>query len=171
MTDRLTSRRPRSLTTFVISLCCATALLVGGIFTVLLVSIIDQRTANSSAASAADQLSQAFAVERSAVDLETGLRGYLLTQDRAFLSPYYQARSRLPRQLTNLLALARTATERSDIKAIDHSVAAYIDSYAGPLVAMRGRLSRAQAVSVTAMGKRRLDALRAQLSALSATDL
>src|SRR5277367_855403 len=44
--------------------------------------------------------------ERMVIDLETGLRGYLLTNQRLFLEPYFQARVGLAAQLPRLEQLA-----------------------------------------------------------------
>ncbi len=45
---------------------------------------------------ASDVILAATTVERSVVDLETGLRGYLIARSRTFLAPYDEARTRRP---------------------------------------------------------------------------
>ena len=85
------SRQKRSLTGLVSLLLGGGAVLVAAIFTILLVSVVDQRHENSSARRASDLLLQSLTVEGSVVDLETGLRGYLLTREPGFLSPYHEA--------------------------------------------------------------------------------
>jgi CHASE3 domain sensor protein len=51
------------------------------------------------------------------VDLETGKRGYLLTGDRTFLSPYEQARKDLEGVLTEAQAVAENGMEDERVAA------------------------------------------------------
>lgn len=161
----------RSLTGLVVGLCGGTAVLVAAMFTILLVSVSDLRQEDASARRASDLLAQSIAVERSTVDLETGLRGYLITQDVSFLSPYQQARARLPGQLASLRSLVETDDERRQVDAINFSIMHYVESYAVPLIAQHGSLGRRQELRATSQGRHLIDALRNRFSALARSEL
>jgi two-component system, sensor histidine kinase and response regulator len=158
----------RSLTALVIALFSATALLVGAIFTVLLVSVTNLRDADTVARRSSDLLAQAFADERSVVDMETGLRGFLLTRQPGLLQPYNQAQAQLPGELATLRSLARDGVEQRSIGEISVGTRRYIADYAKPLISTGGRLSASRQVQETLRGKQLLDVLRADFSAFDA---
>jgi two-component system sensor histidine kinase/response regulator len=149
----------------------AVVLVVAGVFAALVASIehvhhqADQRHRNLEAVVTADQS------ERSVVDLETGLRGFLLTRQERFLQPYWAALKVLPQELASLRAeVANTpiqATRATDLAA---SIASYEQHYAQPLAASGAMLSPARVVAVTSAGKRLLDGIRAQFDTFGATE-
>jgi CHASE3 domain sensor protein len=159
------------MTRIVIGLFSATAVLLGGVFVVLLVSVISLREDDSRARKSSDVLLQALAVERSVVDLETGLRGFLLTGQARFLEPYEQARERLPAQLGSLRHLAGNGRERAWVDELSTGISRYIEDYAMPLLGSGARLSAAQKVAVTSRGKQLVDSLRSSFDALEAGQL
>jgi CHASE3 domain sensor protein len=63
------------------------ALIVGATFAVLLTSVADLRQAEGRATRSHDVLVTANRLERLAVDLETGLRGFLITGEDRYLQP------------------------------------------------------------------------------------
>jgi two-component system sensor histidine kinase/response regulator len=163
--------RARSLTSFVIGLFSATALVLGGVFALLLVSVTTLRDDDTQAQRSSDLFAQSFAVERSVVDLETGLRGFLLTRQSQFLQPYAQAKARLPAQIETLRGLARSQLEREQISGVSGAISNYISGYAAPLIATGGRLSVRRTSQVALRGKRLIDSLRARLAAFGAGEL
>jgi two-component system sensor histidine kinase/response regulator len=163
--------RARSLTGFVVGLTGATALIVAGIFVLLLISVVAQRNQNDRARRTSDLLVQADVVERSTVDLETGLRGFLITRQPAFLQPYTQARERLGAELAVLERTAAGQLELAEITLIRSSIVHYINGYAEPLVATAGHLSPRRVVEATARGKQMLDRLRAEFTTLTRDEL
>jgi PAS domain S-box-containing protein len=52
-------------------------------------------------------------------DVETGARGYVLTRDPQFLTPYYEARSRLPGELANLKRLQQSPSELASFQKLE----------------------------------------------------
>jgi two-component system, sensor histidine kinase and response regulator len=160
--------RPRSLTGLVIGLFGVTTLIVGGIFVVLLTSVINLRNADSTVRRSSDLLAQSYADEQSAVELETGLRGFLLTRQAGYLQPYTQAKTKLPAELTRLRSLAHDSVERASIRELATGIDAYIAKYAKPLASTGGHLTTAQEIRATSRGKRLLDAVRAKFSVLDA---
>ncbi len=116
-------------------------------------------------------LETASGVERSVVDLETGLRGFLLTRQPRFLAPYRQAVEALPRELTLLRStVAGNALQSRRAAALATSIGAYERNYAAPLARTGAQLTQAQIVTTTSDGKRLLDAIRARFSSFGATE-
>lgn len=99
----------------------------------------------------------AVRLEKLVLDLETGARGYAITNDRRFLEPYEAARRALPVQSKELLAFAPGPTSA----AVDRAWRSYLRDYAMPLVRMAEvSPSAAQAKITTGEGKRRVDHIR-----------
>jgi two-component system, sensor histidine kinase and response regulator len=163
------SRRERGLVTLVLAMCGVVGVLVIAMFAVLLLSVINLRANASRSRSTLNLPALSFNTERSTVDLETGLRGYLLTGQTNFLAPYTQARSVLPGQLAELQRLAASPAEKQDARAITTAIKSYIATYAQPLVAGDGKLTRAQNIATTVHGKRLFDALRTRFATFDAT--
>lgn len=81
---------------------CAFALVlvvVTGMFALQLLGATQQHEMGESARHSEQVLRVSNGLERRVIDLETGLRGYLLTGQEAFLAPYTEARDSIPGQL------------------------------------------------------------------------
>jgi signal transduction histidine kinase/CHASE3 domain sensor protein len=138
------------------------ALLIGGSFLLLLLSIRDIRNAERRSARSQQVLVAANELERLLLDLETGQRGFVLTGQEQFLEPWQQARRAFPHRAATLLALvAGDPTMRAKAREIARRERAYIEDYAVPLVneARRGDPA-ARSVAATLAGKRRIDVMR-----------
>ncbi|PRC42938.1 hypothetical protein C6A85_000000107915, partial [Mycobacterium sp. ITM-2017-0098] len=103
------------------------------------------------------------------VDQETGQRGFLLTGNPSFLDPYFEGQDtadRLVAELRTNLAGDVEGTQR--LNAVADAAAEWTAQAGDPQIAVRraGPLTQAQALEMTASGKRLFDALRTQLSAL-----
>jgi two-component system sensor histidine kinase ResE len=84
----------------------------------------------------------AVRIEKLVIDLSIGTRGYVLTQDRTFLTQWQTARAQLPAQAARLLALAPGRRSR----AIDAAWRSYLRSWSAPLIReARVRPARAKA--------------------------
>jgi signal transduction histidine kinase/ActR/RegA family two-component response regulator len=120
-------------------------------------------------------------VQTDVLDLETGLRGFVITQRERFLQPWIAARRRLPGDIA--LLRRRVPDEPAD-RALATTLArestAYLRDYTQPVIdAVRRGRPDASSETTTAAGKQRVDRLRpivarlrgnlnAQASALSA---
>ncbi len=138
------------------------AIVVGGMFAIMVVTVRSLDATSRAQRSTSQMTQDALALERLVVDLETGLRGYMLTDDRQFLEPYERARQELDPRLAGLEAAAPPLV-RPRIARIAEDIHSYVDDYTEPLI----RDHDADALEATAEGKRRLDNLRAQFAALS----
>src|SRR5690349_14856114 len=82
------------------------AIVVGGMFAIMVVTVRSLDATSRAQRSTGQFTQDALALERLVVDLETGLRGYMLTDDRQFLEPYENARQQLDTRLAGLEAAA-----------------------------------------------------------------
>ncbi|MDP9002486.1 MAG: ATP-binding protein [Myxococcota bacterium] len=73
------------------------------------------------------------------VDLETGKRGYLLTNDRSFLAPYEQARREFEGLLAEAQAVAENGMEDERVAAFGRLVREWIKNVSEPQIRARER--------------------------------
>jgi signal transduction histidine kinase/DNA-binding response OmpR family regulator len=161
----------RSLSGLVVTLFAIVALLVAVVFVVQLIATVNLRDDTVSGRQSTDLLTTSNDTEISVLNLETGLRGFLLTHQTRFLAPYRLARAQLGPQLTRLETLASGTAERQRVDSIESAIQSYITGYAQPLIATGGRLTRARAAGATSQGKQLLDALRVRFSELDTAQL
>jgi two-component system, sensor histidine kinase and response regulator len=161
----------RSLSGLVVTLFAIVALLVAVVFVAQLIAVINLRGDTVSGRRTTDLLTVSYGTEISVLDMETGLRGFLLTREPRFLQPYYTARGQLDTELARLDALATGRTETGSVGAIDGAIHSYITTYARPLIATGGNVTSRQAAAVTAHGKQLVDALRHRFAVFDGQEL
>jgi signal transduction histidine kinase len=150
--------------------CGVLALLVGLAVLAMLRGSAAVNDATDERADARMDLALVTQIEKDLLDLETGVRGFVITRDEQFLQPWQQARRRLPR---NLAALARRLSDPGDDRGLVRSLMQagmeYLRGYTQPLVAA-ARLGGPHAASnaTTAAGKRQVDRIRRLVDALAA---
>jgi PAS domain S-box-containing protein len=140
------------------------ALIVGAIFAILLVAIGELRDSSAAARHSEQVLAAANRLERRVIDLETGLRGLLLTRDERFLSPFRSAQAAVPPEAKRLQGLvANNPEQMARAKLLAKSIDNYLKGYVVPEV-LHGQLRTGspKAIRVIGEGKRRIDDLRAQ---------
>jgi signal transduction histidine kinase/CHASE3 domain sensor protein len=142
------------------------ATIVGGAFAVVLFAITELRGTTDLRRQTREALVAADTLEKHVIDLETGLRGFVITHDEHFLEPADEARAALP---GSVRALERRAAgepvQLARVQRIAGAMNAYVTQYALPLVdAVRRNDASARSVERTVAGKRRVDALRAGLN-------
>ncbi len=136
-------------------------LVVGLVITLLLSSMGALRTANRELQRSERALTFAFAAEKSVVDIETGLRGYLVTHQNAVLGPWRSGQVDAPRRLRALLEQLRDPAQKARVRQIADRVDAFITGYAVPLERRaRAGLTAPQRVAAVREGRRLLDAIR-----------
>jgi signal transduction histidine kinase/CheY-like chemotaxis protein len=156
----------RSISSLTGRVVLAGAALVTGLAVVLVVllnSIAGVDGARSARLVTDQGLTASALTQKALLDMETGLRGYVLTRDATFLAPWYQGLAAFPRQLSDLDRLSRAdnAADRAVVGAIARQGRSYISDYGDPLL-RRGLdgLSQAAITVSTVEGKRRVDSLR-----------
>ena len=137
------------------------ALIVGGAFAVLLLAISDLRASGRLVTHSREQLAAADRLEELVIDLETGVRGFVIARQERFLEPWKAARAAFPDEARTLERLADEPGQKELVQGIARDTAAYIKEYAVPLLnAARQNKPAPRSIAATAEGKRRVDALR-----------
>ena len=72
------------------------AILVSGAFVVLLLAIENLRESADETRDAREELIAADRLEKLVIDLETGVRGFVITGEESFLAPWNKARAAFP---------------------------------------------------------------------------
>jgi signal transduction histidine kinase len=161
-------RRP---TTIAFRMLLASALLacvITAALTALVVAVGSLRGAIRHEAHAKDTLAGALRLEAATRDVESSLRGYLLTSNERFLRPWRRSLASLGPAQRRLDALARDDPQlRPRVRALDRELHEYVADYAEPLIAI-ARFSPPIARSALAAeeGRRRADALRRRFDGL-----
>jgi signal transduction histidine kinase len=148
------------------------ALLVCGVFVVLLVSITQLRGAEAKARQSEQVLVVANGLERQIVDVQTGERGFVISGQESFLEPWNAAQAAFPGQAAELERLVADNPEQvARAERITQEGNSYIQDYSIPLVAA-ARRDPASVRNATAIegGRDRLDAIRDQFNGLIATE-
>jgi CHASE3 domain sensor protein len=147
------------------------ALLVGAAFAVLLIAISDLRTSSRLVAQSRSTNAAADRLEELVIDLETGVRGYVIARQERFLEPSKAARAAFPRRAQTLERLAEEPGQKQQVRRVNRDVASYISEYSVPLVqAVRQNSPAARSVATTNEGRRRVDALRLEFDRLKSTE-
>jgi two-component system sensor histidine kinase/response regulator len=162
MPELVPDRAVRGLAAPTLATLALVLVLVSGTFAALLVSVRDSHDEAESARHAEEILTRVAAAERSVVDIETGLRGYMLTGRSEFLEPYEHGRRQYRAGLVAIDALVKVPAQRRLLWSLRRATDAYVDDYAVPLRVRAAGLTTAEATAATADGKLRLDALRAR---------
>jgi signal transduction histidine kinase len=139
------------------------AILVASAFAVILIAVTTLREATTREARAKDVTAATLRLEKLVVDLETGLRGFVLTGQERFLQPWTQARAQLPRQLAAFKPLGeRDPVQRRRAERIEMLINEYILDHAVPIIEIaRENRAAARTPAVSSEGKRRTDEIRA----------
>jgi signal transduction histidine kinase len=148
------------------------AAIIGAAFAVLVLSIIDLNRVEQRSRRSEEVLVVANLFERLIVDAETGVRGFVITRSEDFLEPWQTAQAGFPDQAKMLEQLVADNPEQLDrAQQIAAAGRSYLMDYTVPLVdTVRRDPAAARTVAVTAEGKRRLDAIRAQFDRFIATE-
>ena len=144
---------------------------VAGVFGVLLMTVSGLRESASAVRHSVATLQVANGSERSVINLETGVRGYMLTGQREFLQPFYQGQKMLTVQLPRLeLLVGGDPLQQTRARALSAAIVVYERSYAVPLIVANAHFTRAREVRATSAGKRLVDALRGRFATVIATE-
>ena len=147
-------------------LVVATALTV--VFVVSLAALGDVRMRNEQEHRSSDTIQAAGQALSQVLNLETGLRGYVIARDPAFLAPFDRARTLAPGTLRRLETLAADDPRQA---ARARRLRAAITDYSGPYArAVISGVRRGDRGSLAREGKNRVDAIRALIATLTATE-
>jgi len=139
-----------------------------GCFAILAVAYVSLHHEERQDDQAGDVLAGSNLLEQSVLDLETGLRGYLLSGRTVFLQPYHSAEAAYPAQIRNLdrLTAGQPSLHGRAVRVGD-GVSAYVRGWTDPLIDLSvSNLAAARAREAGGGGKARVNALRLQFDAL-----
>src|SRR3954471_15992104 len=102
---RLVRVRVRSLRLPTIAALGLVLVVVAAMFATLLLTTRSLDATSKSGRRATQMQQEALRLERTAVDLETGVRGFLITRDPSYLQPYENGRHQLRAHVQRLLVL------------------------------------------------------------------
>jgi two-component system CheB/CheR fusion protein len=102
------------------------------------------------------------------VNAETGMRGYLLTGDKAFLEPYYKVSGSIPGNFEELRQLTSIKSAREHLDNLVPLVGASL-KHMSKIVNLYSRHNAAAAIGLvnSGQGKMMMDAIRAELKAFN----
>jgi signal transduction histidine kinase len=143
------------------------ALVVSAAFVVLLISVEDLRTSERLALHSQEVLTAANQLERLVVDVETGQRGFVITNKEKFLDPWRDARRALPGASQRLEQLTAGDRQHEQAERIGRAAAAYVQDYSVPLVTAAQRdPDSVRTEAATDEGRQKIDAIRAEFDRL-----
>jgi PAS domain S-box-containing protein len=157
------------LTQRVLLASLAMGAVVLGCIAILVVAYAGLHNQERNAGQAGDVLAASNLLEQSVLDLETGLRGYLLSGRTVFLQPYHSAEAAYPGQIRHLdqLTAGQPRLHGRAVRVGD-GVSAYVRDWTDPVVDLSlSNLAAARAQESGGGGKVRVDALRRQFNALN----
>jgi signal transduction histidine kinase len=148
------------------------AMLVAAAFAALILAIDAQRSATAREHRSNDVTVGTLQVEKLAVDVEAGIRGFTVTRDRAFLQPYTSARSVLPSRIAALQRLVQDdPRQRARAQRLGQRINEYVDDYAARVVVLvRETPQIARQPVITDEGKLRTDEIRVLFREFLATE-
>jgi signal transduction histidine kinase len=134
-------------------------------------AIQSQQDAATFAQRAEQSVAASARLERLVVDMETGVRGYLLTANTKFLSPYRKALVLYPAAAGELVQTATTSHTQEVAAHIQQDIDSYVNNYLRPLLALSHRsLDRARSGVETGRGRERVDALRQMFASFDTSE-
>ena len=141
------------------------AVLVGGAFAVLIAEIQSLRESNRLARRAAEVTATAHKLERMAIDLQTGIRGFTITGQEHFLDPWRNAREEIPGTARELDGLIVDRRQKERAREIVRMIEEYDEVVATRVVeTARSDLARARAMVATGSSNPRMNAIRARFA-------
>ena len=150
-----------------ITLPLASGVVSAGVFVVLLIYLI---TTMNWVEHSERVIGSANEISKQMVDMETGMRGYLLAGDEAFLEPYVLSKPKVKASIETLLQLVEDNPAQVDrLRNIQAQHAGW-DKYAQEMVAIRAANGDVTGPVKTARGKTQFDEIRRLLDAFISTE-
>src|SRR4051794_3332840 len=137
-----------------------------------MLAIDRQRSAGRTALRAEKAIATGQALETEVVNLDNGVRAYVITGRRKSLAPFDTSRREYPGRLAALRRLASGSTEeRRLLDRIDGQIQDYIGLWGLPLIEVaQERLETARSVMRNTIGRERIDVLRREFTRLFVTE-
>src|SRR3954466_4548821 len=146
----------------------AAAVLLAAAFVVLILATHTARDAGREALRSQKAITAGEVLEKSVLNLDNGLRAYIINGRRRSLAPYAAAKRAWPEQLDALRGLSGDdPAERAALGRIGGEIQDYIDLWAEPLIAVaKDRPEVARSIIGNVTGRERIDGVRALFTQL-----
>ncbi len=128
------------------------------VFALLIVSVLGLRHRSLEARHSQQVIATANAVQTLVIDFETGLRGFVITQQESYLNPWRTARAKYPKEIAALLTLTSNTSQHQDVVAIKHQIDAYFADFSPRFMQFLRR--NRSAAAIVAASKPQVDAIR-----------
>src|SRR6266536_305365 len=133
--ERRAERRSASLSARLIAGSAVLALLIAAAFGVLVFAVTSLDDATKRERHAKAVTAETLQLEKLVLDLDTGLRGFVLTGKQDLLAPWPSARAALPDRMSAFRRLASTTPdERRRAEDLVNAIDQYVNDYAVPVV-------------------------------------
>jgi signal transduction histidine kinase len=134
------------------------------VFLVLFLAITGLRQRSLDARHSQQVIATANELQGRVIDLETGVRGFVLTGDESYLGPWRRAQRRYPVAIKKLLSLTKDDPgQQQRALSIKRAIDSYLESYSKPLVDFVQRnpgIARGIVVDAYGLGRGQIDAIR-----------
>jgi signal transduction histidine kinase len=145
----------------------ALALALAAIFAILLVTVGSLRDSSVEARRTQQVIAAASSLETLALELESGLRGFVITGNERALAPWRDAARRYPRESRALERLVAGTSEEAPVRAIVRSIRVYLNDFTLPLIDfMRRNPVATRKVITEGRGTRDIARIRARFDRL-----
>jgi signal transduction histidine kinase len=170
--ERRTERRSASLSARLIAGSAVLALLVAAAFGVLVFAVTSLDDATKRERHAKAVSAETLQLEKLVLDLDTGLRGFVLTGKQNLLAPWTSARAALPDRLSTFRRLASTTPdERRRAEELVTAINQYVNDYAVPVVEIAQTTPAASRTRVVSQeGARELAGIRSRFADFLSTE-
>jgi len=142
------------------------------VFAVLFLAITGLRHRSLEARHSQQVIAKANQLQTFVIDLETGLRGYVITADKRDLRPWTVAKRRYPPAIQSLLAITRdNGQQHTRVLGIRHAINNYLETFGVPVVTfMRRNPALAERIVREGTGTQQINAIRARFETFLATE-
>jgi signal transduction histidine kinase len=150
-----------SLQTRLVAASVVLAILVAAAFVILILSLATLREATRQEEQSRDVTAEALMLQKLVLDVETGLRGYVITGQESFLDAHNAARKELPTRFAELERLvADEPSQMTRAQTLFAAIRSYIGDYVDPVLHFDSLPASRSATNIE--GKKRIDAIRKQ---------
>jgi signal transduction histidine kinase len=142
------------------------------VFAVLFLAITGLRQRSLESSHSQQVIATASQLQTLVIDLETGLRGFVITDDESYLQPWRHAQQRYPDSLSKLIRLTRdNRVQHGRALTIGRAIDSYFRSFSRPLVEfMRRNPSAARRVVAGGYGTEQVNEIRDRFDVFLATE-
>src|SRR5205085_3514933 len=136
------------------------------VFAILIIATVGLRQRSLEARHAQQVIAAANGLQTLVIDFETGLRGFVITDQERYLSPWVAARRSYPKESADLLRLTKDEPQQhAAALRIKQLIDSYLQDYSVPFVAfVRRNPSSARVVAISQTGSQRVDAIRSHFA-------